>query len=64
VPAKDVPHLFDAFYRGSNVSSTTPGNGIGLHLVRKAMESQKGTVHYEDRPGGGAVFILTIPAAG
>jgi signal transduction histidine kinase len=63
VPANDVPHLFDAFYRGSNVSTATPGNGIGLHLVRKIIESQNGAVSYESRDGGGAAFILTIPSA-
>jgi signal transduction histidine kinase len=64
VPAKDVPHLFEAFYRGSNVSPAMPGNGIGLHLVRKVIEAQKGTVDYADRPGGGAAFILTVPSTG
>jgi signal transduction histidine kinase len=63
VPARDVPHLFDAFYRGSNVSAATPGNGIGLHLVRKTIEAQDGSVAYAARPGGGAVFTLTIPSA-
>lgn len=63
VPAADVPHLFDAFHRGSNVTTATPGNGIGLHLVRKTIESQNGSVTYADRPGGGAVFTLTVPAA-
>jgi signal transduction histidine kinase len=63
VPPKDVPHLFEAFHRGSNVSTSTPGNGIGLHLVRKTIESQHGSVTYSDRPGGGSVFTLNIPAA-
>jgi signal transduction histidine kinase len=62
VPAKDLPHLFDAFYRGSNVSVGTPGNGIGLHLVRKTIEAQSGSVAYAARLGGGAVFTLTIPS--
>jgi signal transduction histidine kinase len=63
VPAADVPHLFEAFHRGSNTSASTPGNGIGLHLVRKTMESQDGWVTHSERPGGGSVFTLTIPSA-
>jgi two-component system sensor histidine kinase KdpD len=61
VPASDVPHLFEAFYRGSNVKPAMPGNGIGLRLVRTIIEAQQGAVWYEDRPGGGAVFVLTVP---
>jgi signal transduction histidine kinase len=63
VPAKDAPHLFDPFHRGSNAKTSTPGNGIGLHLVKKTMESQHGTVAYSDRPGGGACFTLVLPSA-
>jgi signal transduction histidine kinase len=62
VPARDVAHLFEPFHRGSNTGPATPGNGIGLHLVRKTIEAQNGAVTYEDRPGGGAVFVLTLPS--
>jgi signal transduction histidine kinase len=63
VPEADVAHLFQAFHRGSNATTTTPGNGLGLHLVQKMMEAQKGSVRYEPVPGGGSRFILTLPAA-
>ncbi len=63
VPQADERHLFDAFHRGSNAATNTPGNGLGLHLVRKIMESQKGTVDYNRRPGGGACFTLAVPVA-
>jgi len=63
VPPADERHLFDAFHRGSNAATNTPGNGLGLHLVRKIMESQKGMVNYERRSGGGACFTLTLPVA-
>jgi signal transduction histidine kinase len=62
VPAADVSHLFQAFHRGSNATTTTPGNGLGLHLVQKMMEAQKGSVRYEPAPEGGSRFILTLPA--
>ena len=63
VPEADIPHLFEPFHRGSNATTHTPGNGLGLHLVRKIMEAQKGAVSYEDGKDGGARFTLTIPAA-
>jgi signal transduction histidine kinase len=63
VPEGDVKHLFEAFYRGSNASTNTPGNGLGLHLVQRIMEAQNGTVTYVRADDGGARFTLTFPAA-
>jgi len=63
VPEGDVNHLFEAFYRGSNASTNTPGNGLGLHLVYRIMEAQNGTVTYSHMEFGGAKFTLTLPAA-
>jgi signal transduction histidine kinase len=62
VPEADVPYLFHAFHRGSNATTTTPGNGLGLHLVQKMMEAQNGSVTYEPVSSGGARFILTLPS--
>jgi len=63
VPERDVKHLFGAFYRGSNASTNTPGNGLGLHLVDRIMEAQNGSVTYERSAHGGAKFTLTLRAA-
>jgi signal transduction histidine kinase len=63
VPEADIPHLFEAFHRGSNATTHTPGNGLGLHLVHKIMEAQHGAVTYARADAGGACFTLTIPAA-
>jgi signal transduction histidine kinase len=62
VPEGDVNHLFEAFYRGSNASTNTPGNGLGLHLVQRIMAAQNGTVTYARTDQGGARFTLTFPA--
>ena len=41
----DLPHIFDAFYRGEAVrNSQIPGVGLGLSLVRRIMEAHHGTV--------------------
>jgi signal transduction histidine kinase len=63
VPLVDEKHLFDPFQRGANAATNTPGNGLGLHLVRRMMEAQKGTVTYSRAENGGACFTLTLPAA-
>jgi two-component system phosphate regulon sensor histidine kinase PhoR len=63
VPLVDERYLFDPFHRGANAATNTPGNGLGLHLVRSMMESQDGTVTYRRATNGGARFTLTLPAA-
>ena len=60
VPERDVKNLFEAFHRGSNASTNTPGNGLGLHLVDRIMKAQNGSVTYERAPDGGARFTLTL----
>ena len=64
VPERDVKHLLEAFHRGSNASTNTPGNGLGLHLVDRIMKAQNGSVTYERAADGGATFILTLQTAG
>jgi signal transduction histidine kinase len=62
VPEDDVRDLFEAFHRGSNASTNTPGNGLGLHLVDRIMKAQNGSVTYERASGGGSKFTLTLQA--
>jgi signal transduction histidine kinase len=63
VPLVDERYLFDPFHRGANAATNTPGNGLGLHLVRRMMEAQDGSVTYRRAAGGGACFMLTLPVA-
>lgn len=63
VPLVDERYLFDPFHRGGNATTNTPGNGLGLHLVRRMMEAQNGAVTYRRAANGGACFMLTLPAA-
>lgn len=41
--AKDLPHIFDSFYRGSNVGNK-PGSGLGLYICRKLMHMMNGEI--------------------
>ena len=54
---KDV--LFEPFRQGE--SSSGRGVGIGLSLVQRFAELHGGSAHVEDRPGGGARFVVTLP---
>ena len=61
VDPEDLPHLFDRFYRGAS-SRGRPGSGLGLAIVRQVAEQHGGSVHAANAPGGGAEFVLELPA--
>ncbi|MEZ6036774.1 MAG: ATP-binding protein [Planctomycetota bacterium] len=62
VPTADRAGIFQPFVRGSEAPSGTPGSGLGLALVAAAAATHGGRVTVADRPGGGAVFSITLPA--
>ena len=53
---KDIPHLFDRFYRGSNAVKESAG--IGLNLSRMIIAKQNGTIIASNQPNGGAQFTI------
>ena len=53
--AKDIPHLFERFYKGSNASETS--YGIGLALARTVITAQNGTVQAMNADTG-AKFVI------
>lgn len=53
---EDLPHLFERFYKGKNASENSVG--IGLALARMIVTQQNGTLKAENRPEGGARFII------
>ncbi|HYC03512.1 MAG TPA: ATP-binding protein [Azospirillaceae bacterium] len=54
--------VFDVFLR-LHAMSEYPGTGIGLAIVRKGVERMGGSVGVGERPGGGSVFWVELPAA-
>lgn len=43
LPDKELPHIFDSFFRGSNVENK-PGSGLGLYICRQLMHRMEGEV--------------------
>lgn len=63
IPAEDVPHLFERFYRvEKSRAAASGGAGIGLAIVRELVEALEGTVGAASRDGQNR-FWFTLPAS-
>jgi PAS domain S-box-containing protein/excisionase family DNA binding protein len=61
IPATDLPHIFEPFYRASNVRGRVGGSGIGLAGARRIVEQHGGTISVESREGEGSTFTVRLP---
>lgn len=62
IPEEHLPHIFDRFYRVENKVHTVKGTGLGLHLVKIAIEKHhSGEVFAKSEVGTGSVFGFRIP---
>jgi len=59
----DLPHIFEKFYRGRVEGPTRRGFGLGLAIVRAAIDAHGGTVAVSSEPGRGSVFTVSLPRA-
>ena len=62
IPPEDMPHLFERFHRGRNVSEYA-GNGLGLAIVKAIVTRHEGSVTIESQPGQGTQVGVSIPVA-
>ena len=60
IPEKIKNRVFEMFYRGHPDSS---GSGLGLFIVKNALEKMKGKISFESREGNGTSFTVYIPSA-
>lgn len=58
IPADKRTQLFSRFMQSNYTGDSF---GIGLHLSHELVGVHHGTIAYEDNPGGGSVFVVTIP---
>lgn len=60
IPPKDLPKLFESFYRASNVD-TVPGTGLGLAIVKRCIDLHGGSINVSSILGSGTAFIIELP---
>ncbi len=61
IEEKDIPHIFDRFYRTDQKVHTRQGTGIGLSVVKEIIETHSGTISVESVPGKGSRFTVRLP---
>ena len=60
IALKDQEQLFESFYRASNVGKI-PGTGLGLTIVKQAVERYGGTIAFKSEINVGTTFTVTLP---
>lgn len=64
IPQKDIPRLFERFYRvDKGRSKKVGGTGLGLAIVKHIVLSMNGLIRVESKVGEGTAFTVVLPAA-
>ena len=63
VAEKDLPHIFERFYRADAARSQTRENGygLGLAIAQEIVKKHRGTLLVESQPGEGSIFKIFLP---
>ena len=61
IPPNDQSHIFEKFYRASNVPKGVGGSGLGLAIVKSIVENHQGRIWVDSTLGVGSVFTVVLP---
>ncbi|MEH2264644.1 sensor histidine kinase [Nostoc sp.] len=60
IPASDIEHIFEPFHRASNTGNI-PGMGLGMSIVKQAIDLHSGEIIVESAIGTGTTFTVILP---
>lgn len=63
IPPEEIPYIFEASFRSSNVSTSDAGSGLGLSSAKECVAIHNGTIHVESTLNQGTTFTVRLPAA-
>jgi two-component system phosphate regulon sensor histidine kinase PhoR len=63
IPSRDLPRIFERFYKVDRSRGGQPGSGLGLSIARHLIELQGGTITAESASGEGSQFRVRLPRA-
>lgn len=61
ISTKDLPHIFERFYRADKSRSQAEGFGLGLSIAKDIIEQHEGTISVTSTVKKGTTFIITLP---
>jgi len=61
IASRDLPHLFERFYRSPEHAGDRAGTGLGLYAVKAVVEAHGGTIGVGSTPGSGSTFTVRLP---
>jgi len=61
IDARDLPMIFDKFYRGKRGAQVRKGSGMGLAIARAIVHAHGGDIEVVSEPGAGACFRFWVP---
>jgi two-component system phosphate regulon sensor histidine kinase PhoR len=60
IPVKDLPFLFQKFYRVNRPDSDIPGAGMGLVFVKQIVDLHKGLINIQSEPNKGTSVLIKL----
>jgi signal transduction histidine kinase len=63
IPEKDLPHVFERFYRVERPGTEIRGTGLGLAIVARLVERMHGVISISSEVGKGTTVAVEMPAA-
>ena len=61
IPVSDQPHIFEKYFRASNISTSVDGSGLGLSIVKSIVDMHQGKISVSSSDDSGATFTIVLP---